>query len=393
MRKADRRGGAFSWGHVLETLEARMLLSGDANVASAVLEGNVLTVKGTTGNDVIRLEKTSRLNPSDPATVVGNLLVTLNGQEESFNTSDIRKIIVMGGDGDDQIVLANSLTQTLPLPVSDPFAGDEIIVDGGFGDDTITANPAKATAVGGANGQTLFFRADRYTLVGGEGDDTIIAPTRAAGNVPAAVIDAGAGNNRIVDVTTGAPADGSAVLRVGKGHDFSVNGARLHYDARHGVLHFHGSRHADSLQLFTLSPELGIPEATFVGVVLNGVSRTLSLPKLPGPTIIDINHPHRTHTTPAFSRVVIEAGKGDDVIDLSGAGVDFTFFAAQHYVSAAPLQVDAILRGGKGNDTLIGGAGNDLLEGGRGDDTLTGGDGVDQLLGGRGVDDPLDAPG
>jgi Ca2+-binding RTX toxin-like protein len=49
-------------------------------------------------------------------------------------------------------------------------------------------------------------------------------------------------------------------------------------------------------------------------------------------------------------------------------------------------ELDNIIRGSSGNDTLEGGAGNDSLYGGAGNDILIGGAGIDNLYGGAGAD-------
>ncbi len=59
-----------------------------------------------------------------------------------------------------------------------------------------------------------------------------------------------------------------------------------------------------------------------------------------------------------------------------GAGDDYLF----------AKDIDSLLEGGAGNDTLIGGTGNDILIGGAGDDILIGGAGDDILIGGLGDD-------
>ena len=69
---------------------------------------------------------------------------------------------------------------------------------------------------------------------------------------------------------------------------------------------------------------------------------------------------------------LIEAGDGDDLIDLTSSQIE----------STASISVD----GGTGDDTLWGGQANDTLLGGIGDDTLSGGHGDDTLTGGAGAD-------
>jgi Ca2+-binding RTX toxin-like protein len=64
-------------------------------------------------------------------------------------------------------------------------------------------------------------------------------------------------------------------------------------------------------------------------------------------------------TIHAVNGVLVEAGFGDDRVEIINVDVPVT------------------LRGGEGNDTLIGGEGNDILQGDHGNDTLRGGPGND----------------
>ncbi|MGE5518197.1 MAG: tandem-95 repeat protein [Bacteroidota bacterium] len=68
---------------------------------------------------------------------------------------------------------------------------------------------------------------------------------------------------------------------------------------------------------------------------------------------------------------VINAGDGDDVVDMTNA-----------YANYGDMTID----GGAGNDVLFGQNGNDTLIGGTGNDTLNGGAGADTVLGGEGND-------
>ena len=70
-----------------------------------------------------------------------------------------------------------------------------------------------------------------------------------------------------------------------------------------------------------------------------------------------------------FSRVLVDAGAGDDRVEMPGL-----------------LTKAAQLSGGDGNDVLIGGKGKDVLLGGNGNDHLVGGFGNDMLFGGAGAD-------
>ncbi|HEV2296849.1 MAG TPA: PKD domain-containing protein [Tepidisphaeraceae bacterium] len=65
-----------------------------------------------------------------------------------------------------------------------------------------------------------------------------------------------------------------------------------------------------------------------------------------------------------ISRIIVNGGDGDDMIN------------------AGSVAVPVVLFGGAGNDTLTGGANHDILIGGAGDDDLDGGQGDDLLVGG-----------
>lgn len=75
----------------------------------------------------------------------------------------------------------------------------------------------------------------------------------------------------------------------------------------------------------------------------------------------------------AVSRVVVDAGGGNDQVNLQG-------------LSGRGSTVDTDVWGGEGNDTLLGGAGKDHLEGQGGNDYLRGRGGDDVLSSGAGND-------
>ena len=75
-----------------------------------------------------------------------------------------------------------------------------------------------------------------------------------------------------------------------------------------------------------------------------------------------------TFTASSVRSIVVNAGGGDDTVDLTAVSV--------------PTKVS----GGTGNDSLIGGSGNDTLVGDAGNDVLTGNAGNDSLDGGAGLD-------
>ena len=74
-------------------------------------------------------------------------------------------------------------------------------------------------------------------------------------------------------------------------------------------------------------------------------------------------------TFSGMTRIVVDGGAGNDVLDAHG------------------LSVPVALFGGKGNDVMRGGTNNDILVGGEGDDVIFGGKGNDVIVGGAGRDE------
>ncbi len=95
-----------------------------------------------------------------------------------------------------------------------------------------------------------------------------------------------------------------------------------------------------------------------------------------------------TEKTIATGAIAIDAGKGNDVINLgdSSVGGAYTVDGGEGNDTLTGNDGDDALNGDAGDDTLSGGEGTDTLDGGAGDDTLTGGDATDTLTGGAGDD-------
>jgi len=83
----------------------------------------------------------------------------------------------------------------------------------------------------------------------------------------------------------------------------------------------------------------------------------------------------------SFGSIVVDAGRGDDLVKLDTANGAFT--------TAKPTTVD----GGAGDDTLIGGSGPELFLGGRGNDVVDGNGGADTAFLGSGNDTFVWDPG
>lgn len=100
-----------------------------------------------------------------------------------------------------------------------------------------------------------------------------------------------------------------------------------------------------------------------------------------------------TYIVDDYGDTVIElAGGGTDTIEASidsynlDANVERLTYTGTGDFTGAGNELDNIIRGGAGNDSLYGGGGNDTLHGDEGDDYLSGGDGDDTLNGNAGND-------
>lgn len=85
-----------------------------------------------------------------------------------------------------------------------------------------------------------------------------------------------------------------------------------------------------------------------------------------------------------FRTIVVDAGAGDDNVNLSRAGKyngstepgPGLITTATNYTQAADSGFAAVLSGGDGNDTLVGTSASDIFDGGAGADKITGGAGA-----------------
>jgi Ca2+-binding RTX toxin-like protein len=134
--------------------------------------------------------------------------------------------------------------------------------------------------------------------------------------------------------------------------------------------------------------------ARAVGIQLGyEVSRsgTLTITGTPYVDEIIVDHPTFANVAaqfpdaPRVRRVVIDAGAGDDVVEMrvSLPGTIIGGKGDDHIQGGARAE---LISGGAGNDTVDAGSGDDTVEGMAGDDNLTGSAGADVLLGGDGAD-------
>src|SRR5947209_852734 len=98
----------------MESLEGRQMLSASPAFAS-VSRGGTLSVSGTRHSDHITVARASK-----------TYYVSENGQTSTFNARSVKSLVVLGGAGNDDITVDNSVA---------PTGG--VVVNGGGGDDSI----------------------------------------------------------------------------------------------------------------------------------------------------------------------------------------------------------------------------------------------------------------
>lgn len=194
----------------LEALEGRRLMS-------AALARGTLTVEGTDAADTIYLyqgvepgEQRPMLfvqfMPDPPAGSVALLV------RQSFPANAVRRVVVRGGTGDDEIRLGylDASAAAGRSPISARSA-----IDGGDGNDSIVGGAGRDFMTGGAGDDYLAGYGGNDTIFGGDGDDGVVVSggrdvvfggagndfINAAGDHPGAatglVADGGDGADRI----------------------------------------------------------------------------------------------------------------------------------------------------------------------------------------------------
>ena len=307
-----------------------------------------VSVAGTANPDVVTIvnESTTQIRVS---------ISTLGVVESAvFNSAALDRVVVDGGDGNDQILN----TTAVPL-----------LAAGGNGDDTISGGSGNDVLDGGAGKDTLMGNAGDDVISGGAGDDTLLGGAgndQLHGNLGNDSIDGGDGDDNI------SGDDGDDVIAGGNGND-RISGGIGNDGIKGGAGHdaVFGDDGDDTIEgdegddvLFGGGGSDTV-EGNDGNDVLTGDDGDDSLNGGPGNDVL----------LGGVGNDTLAGFDGDDYLagDAGDDGLDGGFGSDQLY-------------GGTGNDNLVGGDGNDYLKGGVGDDYLMGGGGGDQLYGDEGND-------
>ncbi len=322
----------------LELLERRLLLSCDTDFTSGIL-----TITCDSENDALSI-----LIDADGAMLLNEVAIT---GAPSVNNTD--QIVVIGGEGDDQITIDQSI-HTL-VPDGSGESDIDVTVDAGSGSDVVTLtgvdDRGDKIAIDGTridlnadlDGDVSLVAVEELRLFGGGGDDDIsligwsASETKEIGLLKISV-DGGTGDDMIRNGTL----DG-VTLFGGMGEDtiFGATTAEI----------IQGSEGNDTIV------GRGGQDSVFGGAgddVIKAGASSLSTSQ---------------------NRVWVDGQEGNDTI-LTYNGAD-TIYGGPG---------DDVIRARPGKDIVYGGTGNDVLDGGNHDDTLYGEAGNDTIQGKKGAD-------
>lgn len=352
------------------------------------------------GTDRIVVNDLSR---TDVQEVSINLAGVLGG---STGDGQIDQVVASGTKAGDIVNVLGSGTSVsvvgLPafINIQNAEATDQLVINGGEGDDFISASSLAASAIkltidGGAGDDLMLGGAGADTFVGGDGDDFV------DGNRGDDLALLGAGN----DVFVWDPGDGNDVIE-GQGGtdemlfngsgsneniDISANGERVRFFRDIATvtmdlndverIQFNALGGADNIVINDLSgTDMKLIGISLIGgsgqandgqqdtVSVNGTAAAdvITLSTANGETVVD-GLPAQVRITGAdagLDRLQVNGGAGDDVIDARSLAPNLF-----QYTALGGLGADLFL-GSDGDDFFVGGDGDDVALMGAGDDTF-----------------------
>jgi Ca2+-binding RTX toxin-like protein len=332
--------------------------AGEDSIGIAAGATGTSSFYGGKGEDTILLTSTAKFTVSgdkdaDVIDVAGvSLGATAYGGDgtDSITNTGNGKTVFFGGAGKDTIKGGTGANKLYGGKDADSLiggAGGKDTIYGDAGNDTITLDSTATSAIyGGEGADSLLASGDAtgaHTIVGGAGADTINVGDQGA----AALADA-------------------AVLTYASFGEFVTGGALV-----------------DSIS----GTDTDFVKAEVTGglavTVTTDFSRFNFATRAAGTVNEGLVLQTAKATTAASSVVLSQAAANKiGVVDLSAG----TTGASTIDFSANTSDLDTLLTGGKGNDTINGGAGADSINGGAGADSITSGAENDTINGGTGID-------
>ena len=398
-------GGAGTDTLVFNGANVAENISIGANGTHAILSRDVANITmDLTGIEHIQL---ATLGGADNVTVgdltgtgVTQVAIDLSspiGSGQGDGAADTVNVTGTGADDKINVVSSGTSVNVNGLPAQVTIAGaeaanDQLVVNGGAGNDTIdasklTAGQVKVTINGGAGNDTIIGSAGNDTVIGAQGNDVAML---------------GAGDDTFV----WNPGDGSDTVEGQSGNDTLVfNGANV---SENISISANGQRTLLTRDVAAITMDLNSVEN--INLATLGGTDTVTINDLTGTSVQNVNLDLGSNGAPDGQpdTIVINGTAGDDVITVannngvvtvSGLAETVTIknfdafdrivingLGGDDVISASGLSgMQLVANGGDGADVLIGSPGNDTLTGGNGDDILIGNGGQDVLDGGPGA--------
>jgi Ca2+-binding RTX toxin-like protein len=334
-----------------------------ANVTMDLNDVEQIDFRALGGEDIIRVND---LSGTDVTQVNINLAGTIGGTD---GDGVVDRVIVSATAGDDVITVGLGAVEITGTAASVAIFGadatDQLIVNGGGGNDVINASGIQAgeisLSLNGATGADV--------LIGSQGDDMFVRNPFDVGDV----VEGQAGFDTLLFSSV------NEIINI------SANGERVLFR-----------------DVASVAMDLNDTEAIAFRAL--GGEDTITVNDLSGTDVIEINIDLAGAAGGSDNQadtIVINATNGDDVIVITGdnSGITIAGLAAQVNILHFDANDQIIINGLGGDDvieasgltatiqfTANGGDGNDVLVGSDGVDTLLGGPGDDVLLGGGGAD-------
>jgi Ca2+-binding RTX toxin-like protein len=352
---------------------------GDGNDAIDGGTGDdLLIITGTEGNDAISLFDNGS----------GGLVVVVNS--ETLSVTSVEDLIIDAGDGDDTITIGdlgataigNDSISVLGGAGNDVVdgasAGRRIVADGGLGNDTLTGSTL-ADSLSGGEGDDVFFWAPgdgNDSIDGASGNDTLVV-SGVTGNDTVEFTEDGFGNAVLSvngeSLTTSSVEDFQGIDLPAPGDDTVIGTSgndTIVWTSGDGNDLIDGAGGDDVLVI------TGTEGNDTIDVFDDGFGNVIAV----------VNS--ETLTVSSVEELVVVSLDGDDVVtigDLTGTAISndtisYTGGAGNDILDASLAGKRIVADGGSGNDTLTGGDLGDTLTGGIGNDSLVGGNGDDLIV-------------
>jgi Ca2+-binding RTX toxin-like protein len=337
-------------------------------------------------------------------TDIENVTIEMSTTRDSLVGDGAKDVVTVDGSAEDDTIDVSFANGVADVNLFHNFVnllgienGDQVVVNGGAGDDVIAALNVLANAPslkldGGAGDDVILGSDNVDELIGGDGNDIIDGE---GGNDVAFM---GAGDDRFI----WDPGEGSDVVEGGAGFDimeFNGAGASENIDVR-----ANGERAVFFRNVGNITMDLNeVERATFnaLGGVDNIVVHNVSGSALREVEIDLAGELFGTTGDGQIDSVSVEGSTDGDIMSVGGELGLLSVDSGSAYVGVRNAEAtDKLIVQGLGGDdsinaepfaggldlTLDGGAGDDFIQGSQGAETTLGGDGNDFVDGNRGDD-------